>query len=64
MRSPMDAQILNGESERCIHVTDKHLHLILPPVEVQDIAVAETMCIIVTDYYDPLVTDFEFPTAR
>jgi len=49
MRFPMDAQIRDGEGERRIRVTDKHLHFILPAVKVQDIAVAEAMCIVVTD---------------
>jgi hypothetical protein len=60
MRFPMNAQILDGESERRIHITNKHLHFILPAVWVQDIAVAEAMCIIVTDYCDPLLTDSNF----
>ena len=56
----MDAQILDRECERRIHITDKYLHFVLSPVRVRDIAVAEAMCVIVTNYRDPLVTNPNF----
>jgi len=60
----MNAQIIDGESERRIHITDKHLHFILPSVWVQDIVVAEAMRIIVTNYCDPLLSDSNFQLHR
>ena len=64
MRFPMDAQILDGEGEGRIHVTDKDLHFILRAVWVQDIAVPEAMRIIVTDYCEPLLVDSNFQLHR